>query len=348
MRIAVATVQVPFVTGGAELHADGLCQALRSAGHDVELIRIPFKWYPPDRLVDAMMVCRMLDLTEACGTRIDRLIALKFPAYYIPHPCKVTWLLHQHRSAYDFWGHEFGDLHRFPDGPVVRDLIVKGDRKSLPESRLLFANSSTVANRLSRYCGIAAKPLFHPPPLDSQLMCRPAEDFFFYPSRLTPVKRQQLVIEALRFTRHQVRVRFCGVADTQDYQQCLWDSAKHLGVSHRVEFLGLISDAAKVDNYARCLGVIYPPMDEDYGYVTLESMLASKPLITCSDSGGPLEFAVAGLTGLIADPTPEALGGAMDMLWQDRERSAGMGRAALERYRHLGISWSSVVEQLLA
>ena len=38
------------------------------------------------------------------------------------------------------------------------------------------------------------------------------------------------------------------------------------------------------------LGVIFPPLDEDYGYVTLEAMLAAKPVITCTDSGGPLEF----------------------------------------------------------
>ena len=46
--------------------------------------------------------------------------------------------------------------------------------------------------------------------------------------------------------------------------------------------------------YAHSLGVIFPAVDEDYGYVTLEAMLSSKPVITCADSGGPLEFVVDG------------------------------------------------------
>jgi len=36
--------------------------------------------------------------------------------------------------------------------------------------------------------------------------------------------------------------------------------------------------------------VVFPPFDEDLGYVTLEAMLAAKPVITCNDSGGPMEF----------------------------------------------------------
>ena len=41
----------------------------------------------------------------------------------------------------------------------------------------------------------------------------------------------------------------------------------------------------------RALAVAYAPLDEDYGYVSLEAMLSSKAVVTCADSGGPRDFA---------------------------------------------------------
>jgi glycosyltransferase involved in cell wall biosynthesis len=76
-------------------------------------------------------------------------------------------------------------------------------------------------------------------------------------------------------------------------------------------------------------------------------MLSSKPVITCSDSGGPLEFVVDRQTGLVASPTPESLAQAMDALWVDRQCAAAMGEAGRARYEDLRISWKNVVEKLL-
>ena len=97
MRVAIATVQVPFVHGGAEVLAVGLRDALTRAGHEADIVAVPFKWYPPDRILDHMLACRLLDLSESMGTAIDRVIGLKFPAYLVAHPHKVLWITHQHR-----------------------------------------------------------------------------------------------------------------------------------------------------------------------------------------------------------------------------------------------------------
>src|SRR5262245_8557462 len=83
MRILIATVQVPFIRGGAEVHAEGLRDALIDSGHEAEIIAVPFKWYPPERIIDHMLACRLLDVTEVMGTPVDLLIGLRFPAYLI-------------------------------------------------------------------------------------------------------------------------------------------------------------------------------------------------------------------------------------------------------------------------
>lgn len=346
MRILIATTQVPFVRGGAEAHAEGLKDALVEAGHVAEIVAIPFKWYPPERIPEQMLACRLLDLSESCGRRIDRVIGLKFPAYLIPHPDKVLWILHQHRSAYELWDGAISDLRHFPEGQLVRDLIRQADRRHIPEARAVFANSRTVAERLRRYCDIEASPLYHPPPGAAHFTTGEAEDYLFYPSRINRTKRQLLVVEALARTREPVRLRLAGVADDDDYEREVLAAVKRLDLGARIDWRGGVTEAEKRDLYARSLGVIFPPLDEDYGYVTLEAMLAGKPVITCSDSGGPLEFVRPDETGLVAAPKPDSLAAAMDRLWADRSASRRMGEAGLDLYQGLDIGWPQVVRML--
>jgi glycosyltransferase involved in cell wall biosynthesis len=349
MRILIATAQVPFIRGGAEAHAEGLRDALRAEGHEAEIIQIPFKWYPPEKILDHMLACRLLDVTEAAGTVVDLLIGLKFPAYLIAHPNKVLWILHQYRTAYELWDHPLSDLIHWPNGAEIRDAIRQADRQILPESKAIFANSGNVARRLKDFCEIDAPPLYHPPPHAEQFYAAAAEDYLFFPSRLTRLKRQYLVLEALARTKRGVRVRFAGSAsEPASYDTELKELARRLKVHERVEWLGEVTEEEKRRLYAHALGIIYPPLDEDYGYVTLEAMLSSKPLITCTDSGGPLEFVRHEETGLVAEPEPEALAVAMDKLWTTQEQATVWGEQGRARYEQMNITWSNVVRRLLS
>ena len=67
MKIAIVTVQVPFIKGGAEILVNMLKDELRKRGYDADIVTIPFKWYPSETIVDCMMIGRMLDLTEING-----------------------------------------------------------------------------------------------------------------------------------------------------------------------------------------------------------------------------------------------------------------------------------------
>ena len=350
MRVGVVTTQVPFVRGGAEMHAEALLRQLARAGHRAELISVPFKGYPARRIPEQMLACRLLDVEESAGVPIDRVIALKFPAYLVPHPRKVIWLLHQHRGAYDLWDGPLSDLRGVPDGAHVRQAIMAADRALIPEARACYSNSRNVADRLRRYCGLASTPLYHPPPdAEAFRAARPSwGDFLLMPSRLNATKRQDLVIEALLLTRAPVRVVFMGSADDPAYGEALRLRAAAPPLSGRVEWTGWVSDAEKLRLHAECLAVVFPPVDEDYGYVTLEAMLASKAVLTCTDSGGPLEFVADGGTGLVCEPRPGALAEAMDRLWHDRAGAREMGRAGRARYEGFGISWETVLSCLLA
>lgn len=346
MRVVIATVQVPFISGGAEAQAESLRAELRLRGHEAEIVTIPFKWYPSTTLVNGIRMARWLDLTEVNGHPIDVVIALKFPAYCLEHPRKVIWLLHQHRQAYDLWGTPFGDMHAWPEGETVRRFIFESDRRAFSGARAVFTDSRNVSDRLMRYNGIASTPLYHPPSTRDSLRCAGYGDFVFYPSRIDPMKRQDLLIAACRYLKSGVGVRIAG-AGPRERLDALTNQVRRAGLEDRVRILGHVTDEEKTDLYARCLAVYFGGYDEDYGYIPLEAFLSSKPVIVHGDAGGPLEFVEDGVSGWVTEPRPEALAEVIDRLATDPELARRMGEAGHREVRRRRIDWDHVLEMLL-
>jgi glycosyltransferase involved in cell wall biosynthesis len=288
-------------------------------------------------------------MRETTAGPVDRLVALKFPAYLLPHPNKVIWLMHQHRSAYDLWEHPLGYLHPAPRGRMVRDIIRQADGQALGEARAVFTISRNVTGRLRSFSQVESVPLYHPPAHPEAFYCADEiEDYFFFPSRLSSTKRQDLVLRSLAITKSPVRIKFAGLPDRSSDLEELKLFAHELGVESRVEWMAFLSEEKKRDVYAHALAVLFPPLDEDYGYVTLEAMLSSKAVITCIDSGGTTEFVLPRKTGLVTSSATKDLAEAMDLLWEDRPLAKRLGLAGREHYDQLGLSWSRVVKELLA
>ena len=65
---------------------------------------------------------------------------------------------------------------------------------------------------------------------------------------------------------------------------------ERLGLKDRVRMEIAVPDERLYQLYEAALGVYYGPFDEDYGYVTIEGFAAERPVVTLTDSGGPLEF----------------------------------------------------------
>ncbi len=344
-NILICTTQVPFTTGGAEAHVAGLRQAFLDAGYNAEIVALPFKWYPPQEIMRGALAWRMLDLSEANGKSVDLVIGMKFPAYLVAHANKVLWIMHQHRAAYNLCGTPFDDLSTYPEGARVRALIHQCDARFIPEARRVFANSKAVQERLRRYNRIESEPLYHPPPRAAHLRSGETGDYVFYPSRLESQKRQELLIEAMRHTRTPVRCVLAGSAPDISHYEAL---IKRHGVQERVQLRGFVGEAEMIELYASALAVCYLPFDEDYGYVTLEGMLSSKPVVVARDGGGATEFIEHEADGLVVEPEPQAIAAALDTLYNDRERARRMGARAREKLLAMNLSWENVVERLIS
>ena len=344
MRIVICAVQVPFMRGGADHHCENLYNEMLKRDINVQYVTIPFKWYPPEEIINSCLCWRFIDLSEANGEKIDAVIATKFPSYLVRHPNKVVWLLHQHRPAYDLANTEFDDLAPYGKlGEIVRKRIHRIDNIHLQTARKIYTNSKNVQDRLWQYNSIKGEILYHPPPLLSHYRCDSYDDYIFYPSRLDLLKRQELVIESMQFIKAKLRLKIAGAGPSMDHYKAL---AKKLKVDDKIDFLGYVSDNELIDLYAHALCVTYTPFDEDYGYVTLESFLSKKPLITCLDSGGPLEFVDDSLNGFITSPSAKDIAGRIDQLYKG-ETAQVMGENGYDKIASLNLTWDNVIHRLM-
>lgn len=341
--VLVCEAQVPFVHGGAELHVRGLVSELRRRGYRAERVSIPFKWYPKSELLAQAAAWRLIDLSESNHQRIDAVITTKFPTYFVRHPNKIAWVFHQYRAIYDLAGTPYSEFGHTEGDVRLRDRLMALDRDALGEATRLFTNSRNTAARMARYNGLTAEALYHPPPLAGQLKTGPLGDYVLSVGRLEGNKRVDLVVRALAHVTPGVRLVVVGEGPLRESLEA---TAAEAGVAGRIAWTGGIEARALVDLYAGALGVVFPPFDEDYGYITLEAFLSRKPVVTTPDAGGPLEFVEHGMTGLVADPSPEAIGAAINRLADDRRYAQSLGDAGYDRVRV--ITWDAVVDRLMA
>jgi glycosyltransferase involved in cell wall biosynthesis len=296
--------------------------------------------------VEQLAGLRMLDL----GGQSDALISIRTPSYLIRHPRKIVWFIHHHRGAYDLWGTPFADLADDADGRGLRDVIHRADAEALAEASRIVANSHVVAARLRRFNGIRARVVYPPLGDVGRFESGPYGDALFYPSRINPIKRQLLAIEAMRHVKSGVRLSIAGAPESATWRAHANALIRAHGLGDRVEIVDrYISEQEKVERMARALGVVYVPYDEDsYGYVSMEAFAARRPVVTTTDSGGVLEAVTDDVTGLVTTPTPAALAGAFDRLYEDRALAARLGAGGRERLEaRLGWSWDDTVRELL-
>ena len=339
--VVVCEAQVPFVHGGAELHVRGLVAELTRRGYRAERASVPFKWYPKEELLAQAAAWRMIDLSESNGEPIDAVIATKFPTYFVRHPNKITWLFHQYRAIYDLCGTPFSEFDHTERDVRLRDRLMALDNDVLAESKRLFANARNTAARLAQYNGLQAEPLYHPPPLAGRLTAGPYGDYVLSVGRLEANKRVDLIVGAMT---HVPALRLVVVGEGP-LRARLEQAAADAGLAGRVTFAGRVEEHDLVALYAGALAVVFPPFDEDYGFITLEAFLARKPVVTTTDAGGPLEFVEDGVNGFVVEPHADAIGGALARLSADRSRAASLGGAGYDRAR--AITWDGVVDRLL-
>jgi glycosyltransferase involved in cell wall biosynthesis len=341
MRIAVCHAQVPFETGGAEVLAHGLVSELQRRGHSVELVQLPYAWTPRRRLLQSCFAWRLMDLRIGSVTSADLVIGTKFPSYFVRHPNKSLWLVHQYRQAYDLAGTAHSDFHGGAYDRAWQSVIRRMDNRALREVQRAFSISKNVAARVKRYNNLEAPALYPPPPMAGRYYSESGGSHVLFVGRLEELKRPLLLIQALS----KVPDMPCVLVGRGVLSETVRAEIALLNLSQRVTVIERATDEELLSLYARSRVVFYAPVDEDYGLVTIEAFSSGKPVITCSDSGGPLEFVEHGKTGWVAEPNAEAVAEALRSAWSQAGLCEEMGEAARDRVGD--ITWDAVVRALV-
>lgn len=322
--------------------ARSLVQALREAGHTADIVVTPQNRF--GRQASAYLATWFTDVELSDGQPIDQVISLRYPSYAVRHPKHVCWLNHTMREYYDLWDRFSAGLSlagRIKEG-VRRAAIHASDRYLLTRNvSRLFVQSRTIQRRFRMWPELRSVVLYPPAP-QRPYRCDGYGDYVFLVSRLTRLKRVDLLIEALSQSGlSPVRAVIAGEGEELG---ALQDLARARGVADRVTFAGRISDNELVGHLARCRTVCFPPFEEDYGFVTAEAFASKKPVITCRDSGGPAELVQDGVSGLICDPTPQGIASAIAQVMNDRAAAERMGAAAYDS--SVKLNWRDAVAQL--
>lgn len=340
-KICVCSVQIPFVRGGAEYFTENLISELQARAHQVDRIQLPLQSLPLEEVIKGCLAWRLLNVDRIYNDDIDLVIGTKFPSYLIPHPNKVIWLVHQLREIYDLHGTPYSGFQNIPRDNQLRQHLIDLDQLGFSEARKIFTISETVSKRLKEHNGFESEALYPPVSDARDFYFERLEDFILSVSRLEGNKRVHLLIEALQYAPASTKAIIVGEGFLRrDYEKL----AAKLGVADRITFTGGISRKDLLGLYARAGALFYGPIGEDYGYATLEAFYARKPVITCSDSGGILEF-VDSDTGWIAENEPASIAVAITEALSNKQDAKSKGDAGNQKIQY--INWDYVLEHLL-
>lgn len=345
MKVLVVNNMAPFVWGGAEELAVNLKLNLEKAGHEAEVLRIPFQWEPAAGIPSQMMLVRALELWN-----VDRVIALKFPAYLIRHPHKTFWLLHQYRQAYDLYDAAQTNIPQGVTGDELRQLIKRADDQAFTEGRRIFTNSEVTRERLRKYNGFDAQVLLPPINDPERFGHGRYGDYIFAGGRINDMKRQYLLLEALSLMPAHLKLVIAGPADTPSDGEKLRATVERLKLQDRVRLdIRFLPRDVYADYLNGARAVAYLPFDEDsLGYVAMEGAMARKALITTDDSGGVLGLVRHEQTGWVAQPNAASLAKVMALAGQNTDLCEIYGQRARSLWDGLGIDWPNTVRTLLS
>ena len=320
-----------------------LQRALTDAGHEAHVVITPDHGF--GRQSSAYLETWRTDVKTVDGRPVDRVISFRYPSYAVRHPRHVCWLNHTMREYYDLWPQFSGSLS--PQGRVKesvrRTLIHAADRYLLTRNvQGLFVQSRTIQQRLAMWPSLTSAVLYPPAPHRPYRAEAYGPEFFFV-SRLNRLKRADLLIRALHI--HEAAGISVVIAGEGEERAALERLTGELGLEGRVTFAGRLSDAQMLDRFATCRAVVFPPLQEDYGFVTVEAFASRRAVITCRDSGGPAELVEDGVNGFLCDPTPESIARALRRLADDPGLAERMGTAAFETGARL--NWDDTVGRLV-
>jgi glycosyltransferase involved in cell wall biosynthesis len=336
MKVLVVANMAPFARSEIDGLAVQLERELVKAGHQSEIMRLPFRPQSAG-IASQLLMVRGFELIN-----VDRVIALQFPSCLIRHPNKTIWLLAPYLQH-----DESGEDEAAARG--LRRLMRQAANESFAEARKLYSGSETVRQSLLRESRVGADILL-PPLAEQELFCGGASEGYLYAGAAhADSVRLELLLQALALCPPEVRLVIGGAVGAPAERR-LHEAAASLGVSDRVKLdLRALSreQHARYVNHAASI-VCLSRDDASLGQPMMEAGAAGKPLIVAEDGVAVPQLCRDGETGWVVQPRAALLAAAMAQACANPGYALALGVTARQAWLQMDISWQKTVEGLLA
>jgi len=201
------------------------------------------------------------------------------------------------RWLYDLFRSRMADLNYTGVGFAARAYAKVWralDKEAVDYVDTFVGNSEVIRDRIRRYYGRDAEVVY--PPVTGDWRDESDGGYFVTWSRLDSEKRIDLIVEA--FCGLDERLVVAGDGEERERLEAL--AAGH----DNIEIRGFVEDIESL--VANATAVVYAPVEEDFGLVGAEAMMAGKPLLGV-DEGFTAYQVEEEVTGLTFDPAVEAL-----------------------------------------
>lgn len=340
MNIVIASTIVPFIEGGGTFIVDWLELKLKEYGHKVDVVKIPFSSNYKNYLSQAMAL-RLYHLEDNC----DRLICIRMPSYLLKHPNKYLWFIHHYREVYDLWGTKYQPYPNSDEGDALREYIMRSDDQAFKEAKKIYTNSKIISKRLWDFNKVSSEVVYPPLLEPEKFHNQEYGDYIYYTSRICGPKRQELAVEAMKYTKTPVKLLLTGKSENQSVKNNIMAIIEKNNLQGKAIIEDRwITESEKINYFSKSLASLYIPYDEDsYGYPSLEAYQSKKSVITCTDSGGTDELIINDYNGYMVNPTPQALAEKFDELYINKEKARMLGENGYEHLKTLKINWDNVI-----
>ena len=151
----------------------------------------------------------------------------------------------------------------------------------------------------------------------------PAAEYLLFVGRLD-IRGKGLDLLLQAYKHSQVKLPMVIAGDGADRAR-LELLISELGLSDKVTLPGWLAGPAKWEVMRRAAAVVVPSISEGFGLTALEASGLGRPVIA-SEVGGLKEIVRNGETGLLVQPSIEALSAAMQTIVNSREQAEAMGK----------------------
>jgi len=243
----------------------------------------------------------------------------------------VLWYCHTPlRDIYDLYDYRMSlkKLYQKPVYAIGAGAVRALDQKIVRKIDYIVANSNNTKSRIEKYYGRKDALVLNGGIEYERFSNNGDEKYFFYPSRISPNKRQDYVMRAFELFKKKVKgyklVITGDVSKDGFYYDYYLDITK---LAERIGDIKIITDVPYdkiIDLYSRSTAVLFAAINEDYGLVPLEAMASGKPVISVNE-GGPKETIVNGKTGFLVDSIYD-MARRMQQVAEDKALSIELGK----------------------